>query len=188
VRYHVLTAELLSQAGQKARLLGHSCVGTAHFLMVLSVQSWGIGQFLRNMGLNPELTEDIAQLFYGVGTPQLPLPQGFTEDAKRMLQQAAQEARQQHCREIRQVHILLAMSRQEESTAAEILRFNGIAPEMLYELQQKLNCSTDDSQTSGLTNVHRRLKLFFGGAGGVELAASDLGGLKVILKIGETET
>ena len=65
---------------------------------------------------------------------------------------------------------------------------DGIAPEMLYELQQKLNCSTDDSQTSGLTNVHRRLKLFFGGAGGVELAASDLGGLKVILKIGETET
>ena len=65
---------------------------------------------------------------------------------------------------------------------------DGIAPEMLYELQQKLNCSTDDSQTSGLTNVHRRLKLFFGGAGGVELAASDLGGLKVIRKIGETET
>ena len=65
---------------------------------------------------------------------------------------------------------------------------DGIAPEVLYELQQKLNCSTDDSQTSGLTNVHRRLKLFFGEAGGVELAASDLGGLKVILKIGETET
>ena len=65
---------------------------------------------------------------------------------------------------------------------------DGIAPEMLYALQQKLNCSTDDSQTSGLTNVHRRLKLFFGEAGGVELAASDLGGLKVILKIGETET
>lgn len=65
---------------------------------------------------------------------------------------------------------------------------DGISPEMLSELQQKLNCSTDDSQTSGLTNVHRRLKLFFGEAGGVELAASDLGGLKVILKIGETET
>ena len=65
---------------------------------------------------------------------------------------------------------------------------DGIAPEMLHALQQKLNCSTDDSQTSGLTNVHRRLKLFFGDAGGVELAASDLGGLKVILKIGEAET
>lgn len=65
---------------------------------------------------------------------------------------------------------------------------DGISPEMLAELQQKLNCSTDDSQTSGLTNVHRRLRLFFGEAGGVELAASDLGGLKVILKIGETET
>jgi len=65
---------------------------------------------------------------------------------------------------------------------------DGIAPKMLHELQQKLNCSTDDSQTGGLTNVHRRLKLFFGEAGGVELAASDLGGLKVILKIGETET
>lgn len=65
---------------------------------------------------------------------------------------------------------------------------DGFSPEMLESIQRKLDCSTDDSQTSGLINVHRRLKLYFAENGGVEFAASELGGLKVILKIGEIDT
>ena len=132
MRYHMLTSELIALAGKKARYFGHSCVGTAHLLIALSMQPWGIGQFLRNMGLDSELTEDITQLLYGLGTSQLPLPQGFTEDARWVLQQAAQEARQQRCREVRPVHLLLALTRQESSTATEILKYNGIDPEMLF--------------------------------------------------------
>lgn len=65
---------------------------------------------------------------------------------------------------------------------------DGISPEWLEELRQQLDSHSSDSQTTGLTNVHRRLKLYYGEYGGVELDASSLGGLKVVLKLGVIDT
>ena len=65
---------------------------------------------------------------------------------------------------------------------------DGISPEWLEGLRQQLDSHSSDSQTTGLTNVHRRLKLYYGEYGGVELDASSLGGLKVVLKLGVIDT
>lgn len=65
---------------------------------------------------------------------------------------------------------------------------DGFDPERLETLRRQLDSHSIDSQTSGLTNVHRRLKLYYGSLGGVELSASSLGGLRVRLKIGEIDT
>ncbi|MBQ6720449.1 MAG: ATP-dependent Clp protease ATP-binding subunit [Oscillospiraceae bacterium] len=132
MRYHALTAELIQLSGQKARHFGHSYVGTAHLLVALSFLPGGTGQFLRSMGLDPELTEAMAQLLYGMGTPELPLPQGLTREVRRILQQAAQEARRQQCREIQPVHVLLALARQQGTAAEELLELNGISCETLF--------------------------------------------------------
>lgn len=64
---------------------------------------------------------------------------------------------------------------------------DGFSEQRLKLLWQQLETTDDDSRTSGLANVHRRLKLHYGELGGVELAQSSLGGLKVILKIGGTD-
>ena len=61
---------------------------------------------------------------------------------------------------------------------------DGFSQQRLLQLCHQLETTDDDSRTSGLTNVHRRLKLRYGELGGVELCQSSLGGLKVILKIG----
>ena len=61
---------------------------------------------------------------------------------------------------------------------------DGFPEQRLEQLRRQLETTDDDSRTSGLTNVHRRLKLRYGEFGGVELNQSSLGGLKVILKIG----
>lgn len=132
MRYHLLTTELIQLAGQKARHFGHSYVGTAHLLVALSILPGSTGQFLRGVGLDPELTEAMAQLLYGVGTPELPLPQGFTMEAREVLQQAALEAQRQNCRDIRPMHILLALARQPDTAAEELLQLNGIHTEMLF--------------------------------------------------------
>ena len=132
MRYHVLTAELIQSSGQKARHFGHSYVGTAHLLVALSFLPGGTGQFLRSLGLDPELTEAMAQLLYGMGTPELPLPQGFTREARDLLRQAAEEAKCQRCRQVEPVHILLALARQTGTAAEELLRLNGITHEMLF--------------------------------------------------------
>jgi len=132
LRYHALTADLIQRAGAKARELGHSYVGSLHILLTLCREPGSSGQVLRLMGVDPELTEGMAQLLYGTGTPDLPLPQGLTGEAKGLLSLAAAEARGQNCREILPHHLLLALARQENSAAGELLQINGVSADALF--------------------------------------------------------
>ena len=132
MRYHVQTSELIQRSGQKARCLGHSYVGSAHFLLVLSREPGGMGMVLRQAGVDPDLTEAMAQLLYGTGTPDLPLPQGLSAEARELLRLAALEARQQSSREIQVHHLLLAMARMENSAAGQLLQINGVSAESLF--------------------------------------------------------
>lgn len=132
MRYHTLTADLIQRAAQKARNLGHSYVGSMHLLLAMTREPGGMGTVLRQLGVDPDLTEAMAQLLYGAGTPDLPLPQGLTLEAKGILQSAAQEARQQNSREIQPHHLLLAMARREKSAAGELLRLNGVSADALF--------------------------------------------------------
>ena len=132
MRYHMLTADLIQRSARKARELGHSYVGSAHFLLVLAREPGASGQVLRLLGVDPDMTESMAQLLYGAGTPNLPLPQGLTGEAKQVLCLAAREARGQNSREIRPHHLLLALARQETCAAAELLRINGVSAEALF--------------------------------------------------------
>ena len=132
MRYHTLTEELIQQAGRTARTLGHSYVGSSHLLLALARVPAGAGQMLRLLGLDPDLTEAMVQVLYGAGTPELPLPQGLTAEARQILRAAANEAKLQSSREILPQHLLLAMARQESCAAVELLRLNGISPDVLF--------------------------------------------------------
>ena len=132
MRYHTLTADLIQNAARKARSLGHSYVGSVHLLLAMAWEPGGPGMVLRQLGVDPELTEAMAQLLYGTGTPDLPLPQGLTQEARELLRLAAREARQQNCREIQPQHLLLAMARQRDCAAGELLQLNGVSADMLF--------------------------------------------------------
>ena len=131
MRYHLLTADLIQRAGRTARSFGHSYVGSAHLLVALTGLPGSTGQLLRGLGVEPEMTGDMTQLLYGIGTPELPLPQGLTREARSILRSAAREAKAQNSREIEPVHILMAMARQETSAAGELLRLIGVSGDML---------------------------------------------------------
>ena len=120
MRYHASTEALIQTAARKARDLGHSYVGSAHLLLALTSEAGGMGLVLRQLGVEPELTEALAQLLYGAGTPDLPLPQGLTEEARALLRDAAREARQCKCREIQPQHLVLAMARRENYDARKL--------------------------------------------------------------------
>ena len=132
MHYDLLTADLIQRSAQLARSLGHSYVGSAHLLLVLSREPGAAGQTLRLLGMDPDLTEAMARLLYGMGTPELPLPQGLTPEARELLRGAAREAKQLGCREISPQHLLLAMARQERSGAGELLKLNGISTDVLF--------------------------------------------------------
>ena len=132
MRYHTLTADLIQNAARKARGLGHSYVGSVHLLLAMAWEPGGPGMVLRQLGVDPELTEAMAQLLYGTGTPDLPLPQGLNQEARVLLRLAAREARLQICREIQTQHLLLAMARQRDCAAGELLQLNGVSADMLF--------------------------------------------------------
>ena len=132
MRYHMQTEMLLRRSAGKARSLGHSYVGTAHLLLTMVEDPGGMGLVLRQLGVEPGMTEAMALLLYGAGMPDLPLPQGFTRSARELLRSAAREARQQSSREIEPHHLLLAMARREGTAAAELLQLNGVSPDDLF--------------------------------------------------------
>ena len=132
MRFHLQTEMLLRRCAGKARDLGHSYVGSAHLLLAMAAQPDGMGLVLRQLGLDPVLTESMAMLLYGAGTPDLPLPQGLTAEARQLLRAAAREARQQSGREVMPHHILLAMARREDTAASELLRLNGVSTDVLF--------------------------------------------------------
>ena len=132
MRYHTMTSELIRASGEKARLLGHSFVGSVHLLLALLELPGEPQLILRGCGLAPELAIPLAQLLYGSGTPNLPLPQGLTERACEILSLSAREARQRASREILPIHVLAALSRAQHSGAGQLLQIFGISQDVLF--------------------------------------------------------
>ena len=132
MHYDTASTELIRRSGQIAKSLGHSYVGSAHLLLTMAREQGNVGLILRQLGVDADMTQDMAKLLYGVGTPNLPLPQGLTAEAKALLAQAAQEARQQGKREVLPYHLLLAIARQSRCEAAQLLRMNGINADTLF--------------------------------------------------------
>ncbi len=113
--------QLLRTAFAQARRRGHSYVGSEHILLaMLECQSWP-GRILSGAGLDPTVTDRMASLLYGVGTASLPLPQGFTQSAKKILYSAGKEAIRLGSKEVDCTHLLLAMLRCRKSAALELL-------------------------------------------------------------------
>ena len=122
---------MICQSATKARELGHSYVGSIHMLMAL-LEDAGVGRQLIFHGVDPALIRGLACVMYGVGTPDLPLPQGFSRQAKKVLRQSAAEARALGGRQIGQKHILLALLRTQSCGAWELLTLSGAEPELLF--------------------------------------------------------
>ncbi len=132
LRYHVLTAELIRFSGRKARELGHSYVGSVHMLLAMLTSRGTAGELLRGTGMDPVLTEKMAMVLQGAGTPELPLPQGLSAEARGLLKEAALEAKALGRREVSPVHILLAMTRRDSGVVRQLLALNGVDSENLF--------------------------------------------------------
>ena len=126
------TAALLGDAAAKARNMGYSCVGSVHILLAL-IKSAGICRnILEAAGLDAGLLERAAGILYGTGEPKLPLPQGFSESAGRLLRCASKEARLLQSRQVRPVDVMLAMLRTEDTCAWELLRLCAVNTDDLF--------------------------------------------------------
>ena len=132
MRYHTQAQELIRRSGGEARRLGHSYVGSVHLLLALCQAPGGTAQLLRSFGVEPEFLRELTRLLYGVGKPELPLPQGLTPEARRILRLSCREARRQGKRQVEPAHVLLAMARTEHSGAGLLLKTCGVDADTLF--------------------------------------------------------
>ena len=95
MQYATDTKNILLSAAAYARVWGHSYVGSAHILLSMIRTSGPAGQLLRYAGLEGVFTETVIGLLYGRGTPDMPLHQGYSGQARRILRAAGNEARLQ---------------------------------------------------------------------------------------------
>ncbi len=132
MRYSTQSQKVLVTASRIAKDWGHGYVGSIHLLMALTRNTGRVGQMLQAAGVEEDLTEKMAKVLYGTGTPGLPLPQGFTGEMRKILQDAGQEAGFQHRGQVEPMHLLLALLRQQGTGAAELLVLNGADVETLF--------------------------------------------------------
>ncbi len=132
MRLSAETQKILLMAAHIARDLGHGYVGSAHLLMAMSRQDDPAGRLLQWAGVEPHLTEQMAAVLYGVGTPGLPLPQGFSGQMRKILHDAGGEAKFQKNTRVEPMHMLLSLLRQERTAAKELLILNGVDTEELF--------------------------------------------------------
>ena len=132
MRYEQECVELIHTAYHKAGEMGHSYVGSIHLLLAMMGSRGNAGQILRGTGLEEPVLRDMALLLYGKGTARLPMPQGFSNDAKQVLSGAANEARGKKGQKIRSLHMLIALLRRDKTEAGELLRLSGIDTNELF--------------------------------------------------------
>ncbi len=125
MQYSRDTREILLASGEIARTMGHSYVGSAHLLLALTAAQGISGHLLRAGGLDTAVAENVLSLLYGVGTANLPIPLGFSVQAKKILRAAGKEARLQQIRQVQPIHILFGILRTEKTAAREIMLLSG---------------------------------------------------------------
>ena len=140
VQYDEEATQLLRTAARKARAMGHSYVGSAHILLALCRSGGMARHLLYSAGLTEGLLGSVTQLLYGVGTPDLPLPQGLTAQARRILRNAAIEAKGLGARKVGSLHIFLAVLRSRQTAASELLALGNVDADILFT--RAISCIT----------------------------------------------
>ena len=134
MRYSQEAADVIVGAAARARGLGHSFVGSIHLLMALCASAGEAGLLLRSASVTEKFVHDAAAVLWGVGTVDLPLPQGFSREAREILRLAGAEAELMGANQVRPLHLLLALTRRHESTAVMVLRIAGAEPDELFTM------------------------------------------------------
>ena len=124
---------VLRLAEQAARGMRHLYVGTEHLLLGLMQEESGAAKVLRQMGLQENRVRQVIlrlnpeERRSSIQSPQL------TEDTKRVIQRAVEEARRRGDPKVDTEHLLIALTREGDAMAVSVLRRLGVNTDRLRE-------------------------------------------------------
>ena len=127
--FAVQSERVLRRAWRNAAALGHSYVGSEHLLLALTDSTdTTAGRLLHWSGLRAEALRTKILHRCGAGDSRMPLPQGLSAEAVRIIKEAALEMRRRRIKKIFPEHILLSMTDGAERTASKLLEESGLSP------------------------------------------------------------
>ena len=122
----------ISAARDAAASLGHSYVGTEHLLLGVSAELDCLGsRVLRECGLDLARLTRLVVSVSGKGSPDEP-EQGLTENARLVIECAANEARRLGHGYVGTEHLLLGILRNHECTAYQVIEASQYGANKLY--------------------------------------------------------
>ena len=131
-RFTQRARRVLSLAQEEAEKLNHSYIGSEHVLIGLLREEGGVaGRVLRELGLEEARVQAMVERLSGVGTRTPFTKIELSPSTKRILELAVDEARRMGQHYISTEHLLLALVRQNESVAMDVLRKFGISAEQI---------------------------------------------------------
>ena len=122
MRFDPRATQLLLSAAGCARRMGHGYVGSIHLLLALAQTPGKPGLYLQSDGCTLDRLQTQASALFGVGTPDLPLPQGLSDETGQILLGAAEEAKRLGNRTVEPGHIMLSLLRRSGTQAGKLMR------------------------------------------------------------------
>ncbi|MFA5928489.1 MAG: Clp protease N-terminal domain-containing protein, partial [Candidatus Margulisiibacteriota bacterium] len=150
-RFTEKAIQVIMNAQLEAKTMGHEFVGTEHLLMGVVKENEGVTQeVLRELKITEEQVRKRVQAFIK-NKPKVKDPSNivFTPQTKKVLNFAWDEARQLGASYVNVEHILLALTKDEHSTAAQIFDSMSITPatirETLFKILEKRVAFSDEA-------------------------------------------
>jgi ATP-dependent Clp protease ATP-binding subunit ClpC len=153
-RFTQRARHVLYLANQEAERYQHAYIGTEHLLLGLMREENGIaGRVLRDLGLELGRIDELVQRLTHAPAREGDTRMDLSPGVKKVLELAVDEARRMGHHYIGTEHLLLAIARQNEGIAIEVLKRLGISPEELRRqtrrvLQEGPAAPPTEAQTS----------------------------------------
>jgi ATP-dependent Clp protease ATP-binding subunit ClpC len=140
--------KVLTQAQEEAQRLKHNYIGTEHLLLGLVRESDGVAaKALNSLGFELDKVRSTVEVIIGQGPNLVAGALSLTPRVKKVLELAVDEARQLKQDQVNTEHLLLAIVREGEGIAADILSRGGKSLESVRkQVIDTLGRGTGESQ------------------------------------------
>ncbi len=158
-RFTERAQKVMVYSQEEAIRLNHNYIGTEHILLGLIREGEGVAaQVLKNKGISLEAVRQQVEDAIGKGQQEVEQVMGYTPRTKTILELSVEEARLLGHNYIGTEHLLLALIREGEGVAAQILlamglNFDGVRQEILSLLNEESPKSKPGAATSKSGNT-----------------------------------
>ena len=133
-RFTQMAANVMHYSKEAASELNHNYIGTEHILIGLLREKEGLAcQVLEDHGVTEEkVMHMVSQLIQGSGTA-VAEPEDYTPRSRRILELASREALRFRASAIGTEHLLIAILRENDCVAAQLLASLGVQAQKVYQ-------------------------------------------------------